>query len=108
MTQTTVDVTQTCADNYHTDRIINFGGKDQIYADCLTQGDVIEHLGQTLEVYSEPKYTRAGIVFEVLPLDSDAQPYEMRFNPDWRFDYVTYHLPSKEVAYSTTPSKLRL
>ncbi|MDJ0601491.1 MAG: hypothetical protein QNJ37_21935 [Crocosphaera sp.] len=89
LTQIKVDVT-TSATVPHSDRIINFGGKDQIYADCLTQGDIIEHLGQTLQVYSEPKYTQRGIVFEVLPLDSDVEPYEMSFDPDWRFDYVTY------------------
>lgn len=89
LTNDTVDVNN-CELNPHSDRLINFGGKDQIYADCLTEGDIIRHLGQTLQVWTEPQYTMRGIVFEVLPLDSDVEPYEMSFDPDWRFDYVTY------------------
>ncbi|MCH2246797.1 MAG: hypothetical protein MK111_19575 [Crocosphaera sp.] len=43
----------------------------RIRADELTKGDIILHLGQTLEIYTEPRYTRRGMVlaFEYQPCE---------------------------------------
>ncbi len=44
-----------------------------IYADQLTEGDIIQHsAGDTWMVITEPEYTTRGITFEVLCLDVEA------------------------------------
>lgn len=86
--QYTPDTLEVSSVAIHTDRIFDFGGIPQIYADCLTRGDLISHLGEHLQVYSEPKYTQQGIVFKVLHLNSKDDPYQVCFDPNWRFDYV--------------------
>lgn len=63
----------------------------RIRADELTQGDIIIHLDQTLEVFSEPEFTTSGIVFLVMPLDFNTEVYEVRFDPRWTFDLVGYN-----------------
>ncbi len=62
----------------------------RIRADELTAGDIIRHLGQTLKVYSEPRYTRRGMVFEVMPLDHQGETYQVCFDPRWTFELVDY------------------
>ena len=63
-----------------------------ITADCLTEGDIIRHLGNNWQVVSEPQYTKRGIVFEVLWLDIEAQDntQEVSFDPRWRFELIGY------------------
>lgn len=62
-----------------------------ISADSLTEGDIIRHLGNNWQVISEPRYTRRGIVFEVLWLDLEQDnTQEVSFDPRWRFELVTH------------------
>ncbi|NQZ64074.1 hypothetical protein, partial [Crocosphaera sp.] len=58
----------------------------RIRADELTKGDIILHLGQTLEIYTEPRYTRRGMVFKVMPLGHEGETYRVCFDPRWTFD----------------------
>jgi hypothetical protein len=68
-----------------------------ICADELTQGDIIRHFtGEIWQVYSEPVYTRRGMVFDVLPLDFDTiETFQVIFAPGWRFE-LTGHQSNQE------------
>lgn len=74
----------------HTDRTFDFGGIPQIYAESLSTGDVIEHLGVILEISSKVHHLPQGIRFKVKPLEENLESYWVTFDPNWRFNYVTY------------------
>lgn len=66
-----------------------------IYADQLTEGDIIRHFtGEIWKVISEPKYTDSGISFEVLCLDlgtfSNPNTQLVVFASQWRFESIDY------------------
>ena len=70
----------------------------QIHADELTEGDTIRHFtGDTWLVISEPKYTNAGITFDVMWLDVDSPDniQSVCFSPHWRLQLVTHQSASQ-------------
>lgn len=65
----------------------------QIFADQLTEGDIIRHFtGDIWQVISEPEYTSSGISFEVLCLDVETPPntQQVIFAAEWRFELLDY------------------
>ena len=65
----------------------------QIYADQLTEGDIIRHItGDVWQVISEPEYVSTGISFEVLCLDVEMPPntQQVVFAPGRRFELLDY------------------
>lgn len=71
-----------------------------IHADQLTVGDVIRYFtGDLWQVATEPKYTRQGITFKVYDLSvNTTETQTVTFAPQWRFELISYHSVSKEVA----------
>ena len=74
-------------------KIATTSESDRIHAEELTEGDIIKHFtGDVWLVISEPQYTNAGIMFDVMWLDVDSPDniQSVCFSPHWRFDLVAH------------------
>ena len=67
----------------------------KIPAHDLTEGDIIHHEGDTLQVYSRPQYLTRGIVFDALSLEfkETGQTQEVCLPLNGEVEHIDYQSP---------------